>query len=129
MKGNNNSSSFKMTTAERKLLIVLCYFIISTTFGLTFFAEFSRKSALFEREITNYFICEQFGHNPADPCDRQGIEKLSPAIVGYFSTALVGMMPSVYLVYAINFSELKPRCLWCWRKMKGVSTDALSSHL
>jgi len=130
MKDNNISAgAFKITTAERKLLIILCYYIIATVFSLTFFAEFSRKSRLFGQELTKYFVCERYGHNPAAPCDRQGFEKLSPTIVGYFSTTLVDIMPSVYLVFAINLSELKHKCLWCWRKMKADKTDAVPSHL
>ena len=124
-------SRFKLGIAERKLLAVLCYYIALTVISFTTYAEFTRKSEQYEYNLRQYFICEQMGYNPNDPCDRQSFEVLSPTKIAIFNPFLLGIMPLVFLIFVINIDELKQRCLRCKNKLTVIKTTtvAATSHL
>lgn len=75
--------------------------------NLTAFAEFARKSDVFEVELNKYFACEFSGHDPVNPCVRKTVLSEVPVILSY---AFHGSLPLVNLVFAVNFQGLKKMC-------------------
>ena len=101
---------FSFNDTECKLLIVFWFFVVSTVINLTAFSEFARKSDIFEAELKQYFSCELHGHNPADPCDRERVERVLsevPIILSYF---FHGTLPVANLVFVISFQGLRNAC-------------------
>ena len=106
MKSHENSNPFKFGTAEKKILIVTCYCIVLSTVALTAFTLSTRDTPAFVRNIGLYFLCEQRGHDPENPCSRDYI-KNSDSVLTMLSYVLLSLFPVVSLIYAINIRELK----------------------
>ena len=100
-------------TAEKKLFIVFCYYVILAVFFISRFTMASRNAPELSYSIHEYFCCEQGGNNPSNPCSRSEIGDLGDLwleIVLFISLAL---FPVVNLLYAGNIQELKDM----WRKI------------
>ena len=102
-----SQSPFKISTAERKILIVFVYYIFLGVFALTSFTLGAKVSAG-PRSIdafTKYFLCEA-APNPAETCERGYLaydetELFSVAIV------LLALFPVVNLIFTIDTKEAK----------------------
>lgn len=108
-------NSFKIGTAERKLLIVFCYYVLLASVSLTAFTISTRNLAHFAELLGDYFSCEIGGHNSSNPCSRSEFEALSNAGLAGSAYILLGLFPIVNLLYAVNVQELKVFCR-CFRK-------------
>ena len=75
----------------------------------------ARNSEHFASRLTDYFFCEQSGHDPNNPCDKKGINEISHSVTDLAVTAfvLLANFPVVNLVYAINIKELKEKFSSC----------------
>ena len=107
---------FKFGTAEKKLLIVFCYYVVLTVFALTAFTMFTRNAPRLVSSIQRYFICERRGHDPNNPCSRSGIADGNNHFMDTLSFLLVAFFPVVNLVYAVNVRELKELWMKCFQK-------------
>ena len=103
--------------SERKLLIIICYYILVTVITLTGFTDLSRKSDLFEQRLNEYFLCELFGHDPNNPCDRTNLEETFSIPLSIISYALHGVLPLVNLIFIIDAKEIKMKY---WKAIKKV---------
>ena len=84
-----------------------------TAFSLIRFTIIVRNSAPFKTELLSYFACERKGHDPNDPCDVEGFRDLSYSIMSAIALFLLGLLPAVNLVYALNIRELKQKVRGC----------------
>ena len=109
-KEKKSKNIFKIGSSERKILLIICYYIISTVINLTAFADFSHKSDLFQERLAKYFACEQFGHDPSNPCDRQPFEETLSSALIILSYGFHGTLPLLNLVFAVNINDLKGKC-------------------
>ncbi len=116
-KDKTSKIKFKFGKAEKKLLIILCYHISATVISMSAFAEYLRRSKSFSQRLQEYLVCEQPGHDPSDPCDRESIESLSTIIMLSFTSVLHGIQPLVYLVFVVNTAELRGKVLSFYRKI------------
>ncbi len=123
MKSHENSNPFKFGTAEKKILIVTCYYIVLSTVALTAFTLSTRDTPALVRNIGLYFLCEQRGHDPENPCSRDYI-KNSDSVLTTLSYVLLSLFPVVNLIYAINIRELKE----FMQKMKSTKNKRFSSN-
>ncbi len=123
MKSHENSNPFKFGTAEKKILIVTCYCIVLSTVALTAFTLSTRDTPAFVRNIGLYFLCEQRGHDPENPCSRDYI-KNSDSVLTMLSFVLLSLFPVVNLIYAINTRELKE----FMQRMKSTKNKRFSSN-
>ena len=96
---------FKIDTAERKILIVFCYYVILGVIALTTFTINTKNSDRTTKEIVEYFGCESLG--PEEPCDRSGFEAQLHPVLDCLSYMLLGLFPAVNLIFAVNVKELK----------------------
>ena len=104
-RAKQSKNPFKVGTAERKLLIIFCYYVVLGVIALTTFTVTTRNVELFTEELGQYFLCEAVG--PEDPCDRSGFEELTHPELVAVSYVLLGIFPVFNVVFAVNVNELK----------------------
>ena len=121
---NQSKSLFKISTAERKLLIVFCYYVLLAVISLSSFTTSTRNIPERTRTALSYFSCEQGGHDPEAPCSRAEMESKNNSVVGTLTFVVMGLFPVVNLVYAVNIQELKE---YCRSKKKPVSSEIPST--
>ena len=89
----------------------------------------ARNAELFAARLTNYFSCEQSGHDPNNPCDRKSFSEISHPDLAVTALVLLGIFPVVNLVYAINIKELKEKFSSCLGKKKIASRGTKRTFL
>ena len=124
----NTKSSMKIGAAERKLLIVFCYYVLLAVISLSAFTLATKNLPKTVRLFAEYFNCERNGHNTSDPCSRLEFERLNNATLASFAYILLGLFPIVNLIYAVNIQELKVYCR-CFKKKTAsrISNNELST--
>ena len=125
----NYTELLKIGTPEKKILISLCYYVVTNVFSQVSFTLATRNSEAFADQLLKYFICEQAGHDPSAPCDRSNFEQLAYPGVTSVAYALLSLIPVVNLTYAVNVAELRAKCgKWCGRlKLVTVSSTSGTS--
>ena len=113
--------------AERKILIVLCYYVVVASFSLTQYTVVVRNLDAFDAQLEKYFICELSGHDPSNPCDRNEFRQLSNPGITAVTFVLLGLFPLFNLIYALNYEELLKRCRACFGIKKLSSRMTMSS--
>jgi len=121
---------FKVGTAERKILIVFCYYVLLGVIALTTFTLTTRNGTLAADAVADYWQCEITGVDPENPCDR--LRDLFEALtypgltsVSYF---LLGIFPAVNLIFVVNIAEIKQKFrTWCGQAAKFHSIEEQSS--
>lgn len=107
-----SKNPLKMSTPERKIFITLCYYVIAAAFSLVSITLGRRNSGPFAAALLSYFICEQHGHDPNDPCDTNSFRELTNLGVSLVTNILLNLFPMVALVYALNVKEMKEKCIF-----------------
>ena len=101
--------NFFVSTAEKKLLIVVCYYIFTLVIALINFSLSTQVSDTLQTELINYFLCEQNGLNLNMPCSRASFENLiNPGLI-ILSSSLAYLMPSVNFVFVVDYQEVKEK--------------------
>ncbi len=99
----------RMSTAEKKILIVFCYYILLGVIALTAFTLSVKDNEIVAHEYETYFLCESKGIDPNNPdeCDRSGFEQYQTTGLTVCGYILVGIFPAVNLIFVVNIKELK----------------------
>ena len=118
LQAKKSKDVFKIGTAERKILITFCYYVLLAVVDLTSFTIATRNSELFVEELFNYFTCEQNGNNPNSPCDTNNFRRLSTPWLTIVSLFLINLVPVVHLVYVVKINELKKKFMNCVKMKK-----------
>jgi len=102
---------FKVGAAERKILIIFCYYVLLGVIALTSFTVFTRNGALFGDAVADYWQCEITGVDPENSCDRlkDSFEALTYPGLTSVSYILLGIFPAVNLIFAVNIKEIKQK--------------------
>ena len=119
--------AFGLGAAERKILIVLCYYVVVASFSLTQYTVVIRNLDAFDTQLDKYFVCELSGHDPSNPCDRSRFRLLSNPGLTAMTFILLGLFPLFNLIYALNYEELMKRCRACFKEKKLSSRMTMSS--
>ena len=123
-----SKSPFKIDTAERKILIIFCYYVLLGVIALITFTLATRDNGRLLEEITGYFRCEFTGIDAQNPCDRSRYQALLNPELNCISYILLGIFPVVNLVFAVNVEELKQWCGCALRfRMRLTSTSTNTS--
>ena len=125
-KKRDSPNSFKFGTAEKKLLLVFFYFEILASIALITFTLNTRYDSEFIRSVFDFFLCEQRGHDPENPCSNADINRLSFPSVTTLSYIILGLFPVAILVYALNINEIKK--LYCTKKKAKNVPKVLNFH-
>ena len=101
--------------AERKIIIIFCYYVLLVVIALIAFSATTRNGVQFAAALADYWRCELTGVDPENPCDelRASLERLSFPILTSCAYILLGISPAVNLVFAVNISELKQKFKIC----------------
>ena len=97
-------SRTKLSTAEKKILLVFTSFIIFGVFILGHVSDITAKSGKFQAALREYFECEAFGYVPGK-CDRGTFDE-SPymSIIVYM---LMSLIPLSILNFILKWSSVK----------------------
>ena len=119
----------QISTSERKILIVLCYYILLSVVALTGVTIPLRNSELLANALTEYWQCETAGVDPL--CNRLRAsfeEQTNPGIITV-SYVLLWIFPAVNLIFAVNISELKQKFkTWREQAVPSQSTSYKASN-
>ena len=115
---------FKISIAERKVLIVFCYFVLLVVVALTALASLTRISGQYSITLLEYWQCEATGFDPEKQCDRLYalFEEPGPPALIAISNLLYLILPLVNLVFVINVTELKQK-FKTWRGGEAASSQ------
>ena len=96
-----------VSTAEKKLLIVLCYYILFGIVSMVFSSLTSSNIShqLFQA-IATHFTCEALGYTPGK-CDRGLFEQYSITWLFSLTLVLLALIPVVSLVFVLNTGDVK----------------------
>ena len=101
---------------EVKILILSCYFIIFGIIALINFSISIRDSDILVDKLFAYFVCQARGTNNNNTCYEEYdklkmILRTNLNIATYF---LMGLVPWLNLVFAIQVRQVKKRVLSCF---------------
>ena len=108
-KAKESRNPFSFGTAEKKLLIVSCYYVTLEILGFLTFTLTQKNSNRLREELQIYFMCESQGHNPDNPCDRSQFERLRNPAITILSLTFILLAPVVNFVFAIKIQLLKEK--------------------
>ena len=121
------SRSWKISTAETKILVVLCYYAIFGIIALSFFAISSAEQEEFINAIEEYFICEGAGSQME--CDRSQFEQYTYSGLVITTFVLLGFLPCVNLIFVIKWGAGKHFFHGIWvRWFRGISSKLETVH-
>lgn len=120
-----SKSTFKLSTAEKKLFIVFCYYVVLGVIALTTFTLATRNEERLLDEIRDHFLCEAPGTG-AD-CPTTEFKALSFPWLNAISYILLGLFPAINLIFAVNIKELKQFCSCAARYQFSSSAQEHSS--
>ena len=109
---------FKVGTAERKSLIIFCYYVLLGVIALTGFTISTRNGAMFSDAVAEYWRCEIAGVNSENSCDRQreSFEQFTYPGLTAVSYVLISLFSAVNLIFAVNIKEINQKFkTWCGR--------------
>ena len=95
---------------ERKILIIISYYVISVVVTLTALVLATRDSTFFFTNLFKYFSCEAFGHDPEMPCDPNTFRQYTHTGILAAAHILVMLFPAINLLYVLNVKELREAC-------------------
>ena len=105
-------SPLQMETAEKKILIIFCYYVILGVIALTTFTLGTKNGQRVAEEIGLYFTCESLGTETNCDSERSSYQALLYPALNCLSYVLLGIFPAINLIFAVNATELKQ---WCGR--------------
>lgn len=102
---------FKIGTAERKVLIIFCYYVLLFVITLTTFTNFTRTFTDLGTKLAEYWQCELSGVDSENACDERKASFHAPGLTALSSISyiLLGLLPAVNLVFAVNINELRQK--------------------
>ena len=125
VKVKKSSNPFQFGTAQKKLLVVFCYYVMLSVVDLTTYTMIARNSPVLRESLQRYFFCEQSGRDSSKPCNRSEFENMTNASgITLSYILLLAVFPVVNLVYIVNIQELKE----IWRKYFTLKKPLNSSN-
>ena len=111
-------SSLGISTAEKKILFVLCYYVIFAVIMLVYFGFATADADSFIEALETYLRCQALGHLPnqtsqCDPKEYQQYIYPELAAATYF---LLGFVSTANLMFVINWSTVTKFCSRYYRK-------------
>ena len=123
LKAKQSKNPIKVGTAERKILIVFCYYIVFTVIAITAYTLDLRDRDKAIEEVVEYFICESTA--PENPCDTSFRDFIHSEMTA-LAFVLLGFFPTALLVFVISVKDVKK---WCHSNYVQASTSITSNSL
>ena len=99
--------SISFGSAEKKLLVIFIYFEFLAGLALVIFTLNVRFGDVVVQSIRDFFLCEQRGHDPENPCSRFEINRYGVPWVSALSYIIIAAYPIINLIYAVNIKRVK----------------------
>ena len=118
---------WKISTAETKIVLVLCYYALFGIVTLSYFSVVVAEQKSEFLAIQQYFICEAAGSGVE--CDRSGFNHFGyqkGVVVVYL---LLGLIPTVNLTFVINWTVAKDSAKRFWKKYSQTIFSTQSSYV
>ena len=124
-------SSLGISTAEKKIFFVLCYYVIFAVIMLVYFGFFTADTDLFIEALETYFHCQALGHLPnqtsqCDPKEYQQYIYPELAATTYF---LMGFITTANLTFVIKWSTITKFCSRYYHKKEKSSNVMFPNSL
>ena len=116
---------WKISTAESKILLVLCYYALFGIVALSHFSIGAAKQEEVATAMTDYFLCEAVGFGVE--CDHSGFDHFGYqglAVVVYF---LLGLIQFVSLIFVINWMVAKASVKDIWKRYSQIFSPQTTS--
>ena len=97
----------RISTAEKKLLFILSYYVVFGIVILIYFSLSSNDEDIFLDAAETYFICEASGN--ASSCSRSEFEQYTHPILATATYLLMGLIPVFILIFTVNWSQTSAR--------------------
>ena len=98
---------FKIGSGEKKIIIVLLYYVLLVEFALMAFTLSTSRITQFRTAVTLNFLCERLGFNPDAPCDRSLLDGFKFPEVNLLAYILLELFPVINFTYVIKFRIMK----------------------
>ena len=115
----------KLSTAEMKIIVALCSFILFAVFSLAQSSYVQAKSDIFIASLTDYFKCEAFGHIPGK-CNRSNFEQHYNQYLVAISNILLGLIPLSILNFVLKWRSVQKKIIVFFKYIKR-SPDSLAT--
>ena len=131
---SHHRGHLRISTAEKKLLFVFCYYSVAGVVALVSFGLHTNASNAqqYKKVLFEYFDCEATGVNPMDSnhCNKEFFNILyySYPILFTITILLVTFAPVVYLIFLFNWKLFKEKMLCCLRLLFINSFVRSESH-
>ena len=105
---------WKISTAETKIILVLCFYGLFGVLSMSYFALETAGHEDQYQAIQQYFVCEAVGSGVE--CDRSGFENISYFDLVALVYLMLGLVPAVNLTFVINWTAAKEFLKHFWMK-------------
>ena len=105
---------WKISTAETKIILVLCFYALFSIIALTYFSIGVAHQEDEASAIQQYFICEATGSGM--DCDRSGFDHFGYRGLAVLFYWLLGFIPAVNLIFVINWTMAKASVKRTWKR-------------
>ena len=103
---NHDCHGALLQSAEVKMLIICCYYIVlGLGISLTFSISSTYLTSL-QNELQDYFECEECGIDSGQTCDRGQYERFTNPALKTIAYSLFALYPVVTLIYVVQFSAV-----------------------
>ena len=115
-----------MGSADKKIFIVFCYYVLIGVIVLAAFVLNSKTSTDFISSLAIYFACERETPRKCESY-RNDLFKFTYSGVSDASYVILALYPLVNLVYAFDLGELKQ--VWCLLVRPSRLSKAIASRM
>ena len=105
---------WKFSTAESKIILVLCYYALFAMVALSYFSIDTAQQEDRIAAVKQYFVCEAAGSGVE--CDRSGFSHFGHHVLSVLVYLMLGLIPAVNLTFVINWTVAKDLFKRTWKR-------------
>ena len=107
-----------ISTAEKKILIALCYYVIFAILMFMYSTFTIADVDLLVVALETYFRCEALGHlpNQTSQCDPKEYQQYTHPELAATTYFIFGFITTANLTFVINWSTVTKFCSQCYHK-------------
>ena len=116
-------SKLGISRAEKKILFVLCYYVIFSVITLMNFGIYTANTDSFREALEAYFHCQALGHlpNQTSQCDPKEYQQYIYPELSATNYFLMGFITTANLTFVINWSTIIKFCSQYYHKKEKSS--------
>lgn len=103
---NSKKKKTQLSTAEKKIIVALCSFILFAVFTLAQISDYLAKKEDLFAALSDYFNCEALGHMSGN-CSRSQFEQYYNPFLNAITYILMGLIPLSILNFVLKWKSVK----------------------